>query len=94
MEVRAICITHKCCYHKRLKDLNREVETKLKYFCVAYTKHVATLQHDRSDLLVHESRVPVTWSCKPFMYALRTYFFLYGRPGAGTRIPYFQFVAI
>ena len=29
----------------------------------------------RSDLLAHESRAPATWSSKPHMYALRTFFF-------------------
>ena len=38
---------------------------------MAYTKCVATLWHDR---IVHESRAPVTWSSKPHMYALQTYF--------------------
>ena len=44
-------------------------------FCVAYTKCVATSQHDQIYLFVHESRAPVTWFSKPHMYALRTYFF-------------------
>ena len=43
-------------------------------FCVAYTKCVATLWHDRIYLFVRESRAPVIWSSNPHMYALRTYF--------------------
>ena len=45
-------------------------------FSVAYTKCVATLWHDRIYLFVHESRAPVTWSSKPHMYAMRTYFLI------------------
>ena len=41
-------------------------------FCVAYTKCVATLRHDRIYLLVHESRAR-----NIHMYALRTYFLWY-----------------
>ena len=44
-------------------------------FCVAYTKCVATLWHDRIYLFVHESRARVKWFSKPHMYALRTFFF-------------------
>ena len=44
-------------------------------FCVAYTKCAATLWHEnRIYLFVHWSRASVTWSSKPHMYALRTYF--------------------
>ena len=43
---------------------------------MAYKKCVATLWHDRICLFVYESRAPVTSSCKPRMYALRTYFFV------------------
>ena len=48
----------------------------LKGFCVAYTKCVATLWHNPIFLIVHESRAPDTWSRKPHMYGLRTYFLL------------------
>ena len=41
---------------------------------MAYAKCVATLWHDRVYLFVRESRAPVTWSSKPYMYALRTNF--------------------
>ena len=45
-------------------------------FCVAYTKCVATLLHDRIYLFVHESRAPITRSWKPLICALRAYIFI------------------
>lgn len=43
-------------------------------FPAAYTKCAATLLHDWICLFVPECPAPVTWSIKPHMHALRTYF--------------------
>ena len=52
-----------------LFDLTKKL---LNGFCVAHMKYVA--QSDLFILFVHESGAPVSWSCKPPMYALWTYF--------------------
>ena len=61
-------------YHQMLSEMRPMAKERI-IFPVAYTKRVATSWHGRIYLFVHKSRAPVTWSNKPHIYALRTYFY-------------------